>query len=105
MTIASSPKPHPHADHPHHHEHPGQHDSDCPEHMERCVAQFTGYMDCPTHEECFYKTTMLTVGCGADDPKPQIQAHLNVPGNAYDEVIQVIDLGHDGWLVIFKHPV
>lgn len=97
--------------HPHQHDgqdsHPHQHGDDCPDHFDRCHVQLTGYMDCPKPhcEDNHFVTTMLTVGCATDNPAPQIAAHLAVAANAYDEVIEVLDLGHDGWLVIFKHPV
>jgi len=62
-------------------------------------------MDCPLPDaHCYYKTEMLTVACGADDPKPQIQNYLNMAGHEHAEVSAVLDLGHSGWTVIFKIP-
>ena len=96
--------PHPHEGH--------EHDQACPEHHHRCYTRTVsyGYMDCPDKccphpEPQIYKTEQLHVPCGVDNPQPQIAAHLAIVANALDEVIQVIDLGHNGWLVFFRHPV
>lgn len=92
--------PHPHDDH--------HHDHHCPDHYHRCHATFHGYIDCPTphfphpHIEPKRMTKMVTVPCGAQDPTPQIAAFLNNPGNHHPLVTSVLDLGHDGWLVIFS---
>jgi len=83
--------------------HPQQHDA-CPEHHHRCHATFHGTIDCP-NEHIHFKTTMLTVACGTDDPKPQIVNFLAQPAHALAEVVQVLDLNHNGWLVIFREPV
>jgi len=97
----SSPKPVTHDTHPHN-AHP--HDVDCPDGYHRCHATFYGYIDCPDAHP-HYTTEMLSVACGADDPMPQIQNFLSQPGHSHSEVVQVLDLGHNGWTVIFKTPV
>jgi len=77
--------------------------TDCPPHHHRCHATFHGTIDCPDqHLHRKTKTKMLTVECGADDPKPKIAAFIAQPANVTAEVIQVLDLGHKGWLVIFR---
>jgi len=103
MNTRTDPKPGQTGDH----EHPGHHADhpDCPEHMERCYINLTGIMDCPKcHAPPKMKTKMLTVACGADDPKAQIASFIALPGNLLATVAQVIDLGHNGWLVIFNVP-
>ena len=98
------------------HDHPdgGHHDGhDCPEHYHRCYTRTVsyGYQDCPDvccpepEPEPVTKTTMLHVPCGVENPEPQISAHLALPANVQDKIIQVIDLGHKGWLVFFLHNV
>jgi len=89
--------PHPHDDH--HHDHP------CPDHYHRCHATFHGYIDCPTHHchpEPKRVTRLLSVPCGAQDPSPQVTAFLGNPVNKNALVTAILDLGHDGWLVVFS---
>ena len=88
--------PHPHDEHYHEHE--------CPDHYHRCHIKTYGYMDCPTHH-CHpkeRKTKLLKVGCGAQDPSPQVTAFLDDPVNVLPLVTAILDLGHDGWLVVFS---
>ncbi len=68
-----------------------------------CHIDLHGSIRCHDKEHKKFKTELLTIPCAADDPKPQIQNFLNV--HAFSEVVQVIDLGHKGWLVVFRHPV
>lgn len=92
----------------HGHPHPQDvrhHDHECPEHYHRCHATFHGYIDCPVAPHVKpMKTVMVSVACGVDDPKPQIQSFLSQPANARATVAQVLDLNHDGWLVIYNVP-
>lgn len=91
-------------DHPHDHDHE-QYDVDCPAHHERCQIGVTGYLDCPEPVVHHCVTEMITIPCGVDNPMHLIQAHLNTPGNHWDTVTQILDLGNDGWLVTLCHPV
>jgi len=88
--------------------HPGHHDDHppCPEHYHRCYTATFGYTDCP--DKCCPEphkpvTKTLKIPCGSDDPSPQIAAYLAIPGNADDHIVQVLDLGRDGWLLIIDH--
>ncbi len=98
-----------HKDHPHPHD-ADMHDhgdhQECPDHFHRCHTRTVsyGYMDCPDHHEPKMVTRFLTVACGNDDPRPQIQNHINMVGNNHDLVTAIADLGHSGWLVTFNHP-
>ena len=88
--------PHPHDSHPQ--EHP------CPDHYHRCHATFHGYIDCPEpHEHKPDRVTkLLKVPCGAQDPSPQIQSFLAAPANGHPLVTSIIDMAHDGWLIVFS---
>ncbi len=76
----------------------------CPPHHHRCHATFQGYIDCPTTHAKF-KTVMLNIPCGAQNPNAQITTFLGLPANTGAEVVQVLDLAHDGWLAIFSVPI
>ncbi len=83
------------------------HDIPCDEHHTDCSIKLYGHIRCERPHECpqlEYVNRMISVSCGADDPSPQISAHQALPANLHAELVQIVDLGDNGWAIWFRIP-
>jgi len=83
------------------------HDMPCDEHHTDCSIKLHGHIRCEKpdcHPPLEYVNRMISVSCGADDPSPQISAYQALPANLHAELVQIVDLGHNGWAIWFRIP-
>lgn len=61
--------------------------------------------DCPCPEPVNYKTKLVPVPCGVDPDAIQAHAQNYLNGHPGHLLVQILDLGQHGWLLVIHEPV
>jgi len=81
---------------------PGTNDHD----YEDCVVTLSGVVRCPKCHKCppplEYDFFTKVIDCSNETLSVELTNFMALPANLHKELVSIVDIGHAGWLMVFR---